>query len=174
MNRMVSCAISMAIALASARADGTEIKVISAGAVRGLIAEMIADYGRATGDRFDFKIGTTGQLRTIIASGQPADLIIASATLMAELEASGKMISGTGVELGARRHRDCGPRWRAGGGCGKRAWFQTGADRGAFGGLQRSASGGSIRRVFRRRALAALTAPSMAERWKAAGFEPPR
>jgi molybdate transport system substrate-binding protein len=100
MIRMVSCAIAMAIALASARADGTEIKVISAGAVRGLVAEMIADYARETGDRFDFKIGTTGQLRTIIASGQPADLIIASATLMAELEASGKMISGTGVELG--------------------------------------------------------------------------
>ena len=100
MIRMVSCAISMAIALVSARADGTEIKVISAGAVRGLIAEMIADYARETGDRFDFKIGTTGQLRTIIASGQPADLIIASATLMAELEASRKMISGTGVELG--------------------------------------------------------------------------
>jgi molybdate transport system substrate-binding protein len=100
MIRIVGCAISMAIALASARADGTEIKVISAGAVRGLIAEMIADYARETGDRFDLKIGTTGQLRTIIASGQPADLIIASATLMAELEASGKMMSGTRVELG--------------------------------------------------------------------------
>ena len=48
--------------------------MISAGAVRGLIAAMIADYARDTGDRFDFKVGTTGQLRSIIASGQPADL----------------------------------------------------------------------------------------------------
>jgi molybdate transport system substrate-binding protein len=100
MIRMVSCAISTVAALASVSAHGSEIKVISAGAVRGLIAGMIADYSRETGDRFDLEVGTTGQLRTIIASGQPADLIIASATLMAELEASGKMMSGTRVELG--------------------------------------------------------------------------
>ncbi len=100
MFRMVSCAILMVVALASARADAAEIKVISAGAVRGLIAGMIADYARDTGERFDLKVGTTGQLRSIIASGQPADLIIAFSTLMAELEASGKVISGTRVELG--------------------------------------------------------------------------
>jgi hypothetical protein len=43
--------------------------VISAGAVRGLIAGMIADYSRQTGNKFDFKVGTTGQLRAIIGSG---------------------------------------------------------------------------------------------------------
>ena len=36
--------------------------------------------------KFDFTIGTTGQLRDIIASGRHADLIIVSAPLMGELE----------------------------------------------------------------------------------------
>jgi molybdate transport system substrate-binding protein len=39
-------------------------------------------------------------LRDTIASGKPADLIIASAPLMAELEATGKMLPASRVDLG--------------------------------------------------------------------------
>lgn len=77
-----------------------DLRVISAGAVRGLIATIIADYSKETGHNFDFKVGTTGQLRNIIASGAPADLIIASAPLMGELEKSGKMQPGSRADLG--------------------------------------------------------------------------
>ena len=59
-------------------AGAADLKVISAGAVRGLIAQIIEDYSLKTGQKFDFTIGTTGQLRTVITSGQPADLIIVS------------------------------------------------------------------------------------------------
>ena len=44
---------------------------------------MIDDYSRETGHKFNFTIGPTGLLRDTIASGKPADLIIASAPLMA-------------------------------------------------------------------------------------------
>ena len=81
-------------------AAAADLKVISAGAVRGLIAEIIDDYSRQTGQKFDFTIGTTGQLRNIIASGQHADLIIVSAPLMGELEKTGKLTSGSRAELG--------------------------------------------------------------------------
>ena len=86
--------------LFAAPASAADIKVISAGAVRGLIAGIIADYSRETGHKFEFKVGTTGQLRAIIASGEPADLIIASAPLMAELEKSEKMTPGSRADLG--------------------------------------------------------------------------
>ena len=100
MTRIFGFAIAIMAVLSSAPAGAADIKVISAGAVRGLIAGMIADYSRQTGNKFDFKVGTTGQLRTIIASGEPADLIIASTTLMAELEKSGKMLPGSRADLG--------------------------------------------------------------------------
>jgi molybdate transport system substrate-binding protein len=77
-----------------------DLKVISAGAVRGLIAEIIDDYSGKTGQKFDFTIGTTGQLRNIIASGQHADLVIVSVPLMGELEKTGKLASGSRVDLG--------------------------------------------------------------------------
>src|SRR3954454_4457334 len=62
-------------------ACAAEIKVISAGAVRGVIGEMIEDYARQSGHKFNFTVGPTGRLREVIASGEPADVIIASAPL---------------------------------------------------------------------------------------------
>jgi molybdate transport system substrate-binding protein len=92
---LVAAAVCLAEPLHAA-----DLKVISAGAVRGLIAQIIDDYSARTGQKFDFTIGTTGQLRTIIASGQPADLIICSAPLMAELEKVGKFTPGSRTDLG--------------------------------------------------------------------------
>jgi len=92
--------MAVAAVLFAAPAGAAELKVISAGAVRGLIAQIIDDYSRQTGQKFDFTIGTTGQLRDIIASGQPADLIIVSAPLMAELEKTGKFTAGSRADLG--------------------------------------------------------------------------
>src|SRR5262249_35035347 len=86
--------------LAAEPSHAADLKEISAGAVRGLIAQIIDDYSGRTGQKFDFTIGTTGQLRNIIASGQHADLIICSAPLMAELEKTGKFTPGSRPDLG--------------------------------------------------------------------------
>jgi molybdate transport system substrate-binding protein len=87
-------------ALFAAPAGAADLKVISAGAVRGLIAQIIDDYSHQTGQKFDFTIGTTGQLRSVITSGQHADLIIVAVPLMAELEQTGKLTPGSRAELG--------------------------------------------------------------------------
>ena len=86
--------------LFAAPSGAADLKVISAGAVRGLIAQIIDDYARQTGQKFDFTIGTTGQLRDIIASGQPADLLIVSTPMMAELEKTGKFLPASRSDLG--------------------------------------------------------------------------
>ena len=74
--------IGIAAALIAASANAGDLKVISAGVVRGIIGGMIEDYARKSGQKFAFTVGSTGQLRTIMASGEPADLIIVSAPLM--------------------------------------------------------------------------------------------
>lgn len=89
-----------ALAAPAATAQAADIKVISAGAVRGVVGGMIDDYARRTGHKFEFTVGPTGLLRDTIASGKPADLIIASAPLMAELEQTGKMAPGSRVDIG--------------------------------------------------------------------------
>jgi ABC-type molybdate transport system substrate-binding protein len=79
MLRCLATTIAVATMLALP-ASAAEIKVISAGAVRSVIAGMIEDHRKRTGDTFDFTVGTTGQLRDVISSGKPADLLITSAT----------------------------------------------------------------------------------------------
>jgi molybdate transport system substrate-binding protein len=100
MVRRILSLIAIASTLVAMPATAADLKVISAGAVRGLLAQIIEDYTRQTGQKFDFTIGTTGQLRNIIATGQHADLIIASAPLMGELEKIGKMTPGSRADLG--------------------------------------------------------------------------
>ncbi len=89
-----------AMAIATSALHASELNVISAGAVRGVVGGMIEDYSRQTGIKFNFTTGPTGLLRDTIAAGKPADLIIASAPLMGELENTGKMTPGSRVDIG--------------------------------------------------------------------------
>jgi molybdate transport system substrate-binding protein len=89
-----------ALAIATSALHASELNVISAGAVRGVVGGMIEDYSRQTGIKFNFTTGPTGLLRDTIAAGKPADLIIASAPLMGELENTGKMTPGSRVDIG--------------------------------------------------------------------------
>jgi molybdate transport system substrate-binding protein len=100
MAHRLSAFIAVIAALCATQAGAADLKVISAGAVRGLIAQIIDDYSLKTGQKFDFTVGTTGQLRSVITSGQPADLVIVSVPLMAELEKTGNLTPGSRAELG--------------------------------------------------------------------------
>jgi molybdate transport system substrate-binding protein len=100
MAHRLSAFIAVIAALCATQARAADLKVISAGAVRGLIAQIIDDYSLKTGQKFDFTVGTTGQLRSVITSGQPADLVIVSVPLMAELEKTGNLTPGSRAELG--------------------------------------------------------------------------
>src|SRR5262245_31527821 len=96
----IGAVIGLAVLALPASSSAADLKVISAGAVRGVIGGMIDDYTKQTGIKFNFTTGPTGLLRDTIASGAPADLIIASAPLMAELEKTGKIMPGSRVDLG--------------------------------------------------------------------------
>ena len=74
--------------------------MIAAGAVRSVLRDMIDDYAKQSGHRFDFTIGSTGRLREVIASGEPADILITAGPLLDELEKTGKMRAGSRVDLG--------------------------------------------------------------------------
>ncbi|HEY4408190.1 MAG TPA: extracellular solute-binding protein, partial [Xanthobacteraceae bacterium] len=100
MTHRLASLVAVLATLLAVPAGAADLKVISAGAVRGLIAQIIEDYSQKTGQKFDFTIGTTGQLRTVITSGQHADLIIVSLPLMEELEKTGKLTPGSRADLG--------------------------------------------------------------------------
>jgi len=96
----VRTGLLLAALAAAVPANAAEINVIAAGAVRGVVGGMIDDYAKSSGHKFSFTVGPTGLLREAIASGKAADLIIASAPLMAELEKTGKITPGSRVDIG--------------------------------------------------------------------------
>jgi molybdate transport system substrate-binding protein len=93
-------AVALVAFLMAVPAQASEVNVVAAGAVRGIIAGMIDDYSLQTGLKFALTVGPTGQLRSALASGKPVDLVIVSSPLMAELEGAGRITPGSRIDLG--------------------------------------------------------------------------
>jgi molybdate transport system substrate-binding protein len=72
------------------------IKVMSAGAVKSMVAALGAEFERETGNTLDLNFGTAGSLRDRITNGETADLVILSESIIASL---GGLVSGA-ADLG--------------------------------------------------------------------------
>jgi molybdate transport system substrate-binding protein len=77
-----------------------EIKVMSAGAVKSMVAALGAEFERESGKKLDLNFGTAGSLRERIKSGEVADLVILSESVIAELANLGIVTPGTVTDLG--------------------------------------------------------------------------
>jgi molybdate transport system substrate-binding protein len=72
------------------------IKVMSAGAVKSMVAALGAEFERETGNVLDLNFGTAGSLRDRITNGETADLVILSDSIIASL---GGLVAGA-TDLG--------------------------------------------------------------------------
>ena len=54
------------------------IKVMSAGAVKSMVAALGAEFERESGTTIDYNFGTAGALRDRVKGGETADLVIVS------------------------------------------------------------------------------------------------
>lgn len=78
----------------------TAIKVMSAGAVKSMVAALAPEFERESGDRLELNFGTAGSLRERIKSGEKADLVILSESAIAELAKLGLVLPDTRTDLG--------------------------------------------------------------------------
>jgi len=77
-----------------------DIKVMSAGAVKTMVAALGAEFERETGNKLDLNFGTAGSLRERIRNGEGADLVVLSESAIAELAKLGLVEAGTVTDLG--------------------------------------------------------------------------
>ena len=75
-------------------------KVMSAGAVKAMVAALGAEFERDTGNKLDLNFGTAGSLRDRIKSGEAADLVILSQTYIADLAKLGLVVPESAIDLG--------------------------------------------------------------------------
>jgi molybdate transport system substrate-binding protein len=76
------------------------IKVMSAGAVKSMVAALGAEFERESGTTIDYNFGTAGALRERVKGGETADLVIVSESAIAELAKLGHVVPETVTDLG--------------------------------------------------------------------------
>jgi len=76
------------------------IKVMSAGAVKSMVAALGAEFEREGSRKLDLNFGTAGSLRERIKNGEMADLVILSESAIAELAKLGFVVPGSITDLG--------------------------------------------------------------------------
>jgi molybdate transport system substrate-binding protein len=77
-----------------------EIKVMSAGAVKAVVAALGAEFERETRNQLNLNFGTAGSLRERIKDGETADLVILSQSAIAELADLGLVTRDSCTNLG--------------------------------------------------------------------------
>jgi len=75
-------------------------KVMSAGAVKSMVAALGAEFERDTGHKLDLNFGTAGSLRDRIKGSEAADLVILSQTYIADLAKLGFVVPDSAIDLG--------------------------------------------------------------------------
>lgn len=80
-----------------------EINVLCAGAAQGLLNALKPVFTASTGTVVHSQFGAVGALREKLLGGEPCDVIILTATMLAELEARGRVLPGTSAPLGRVR-----------------------------------------------------------------------
>jgi len=79
------------------------MNVLCAGAAQGLVKALQGVFLEFTGARIHGQFGAVGDLRDAFLSGEPCDVLIVTAPLIEQLQATGLLVAGSDGELGRVR-----------------------------------------------------------------------
>src|SRR5499427_4053353 len=92
--------VGAAFALA-AHVEAAEIKVISTGGARAVMTSLVPEFERKSGHKVGIDFGTPGTIRDRLLQGEAADVAVAIAAILPDLEKAGKIAPGTRMEFAA-------------------------------------------------------------------------
>ena len=92
--------VGLAFALAT-HVEAGEIKVISTGGARAVMTSLVPEFERKTGHKVGIDFGTPGNMRDRLLQGEPADVAVAIAAILPDLDRAGKIALGTRMEFAA-------------------------------------------------------------------------
>jgi molybdate transport system substrate-binding protein len=80
-----------------------QLQVLSGGAAQGLVAALASQFKAETGCDIVGTFGAVGAMRDALLAGAPADLLILTAALIAELTRAGHVTAGSAADIGVVR-----------------------------------------------------------------------
>lgn len=78
----------------------SELKILSGGAAKGLVDALAAPFTAETGCSIGGTFSAVGEMAAQLRSGAPADVIILTASLIADLQREGLVTAGSARDLG--------------------------------------------------------------------------
>jgi molybdate transport system substrate-binding protein len=93
-------AAALAAALAAAPARAAEIAVLSAGALRAVLAQVTQGFEARSGDRLRAAYATAGEVEKRLRAGAVADVVLVTKPRIESLLAAGKVVPGSIAVLG--------------------------------------------------------------------------
>jgi molybdate transport system substrate-binding protein len=81
----------------------SELKILSAGAVKTGVAKVAQEFERATGAKVVVEFNTAPELRKRVAAGDAADVIVAPPAAMEEFQRAGKIVPDSRGSVGRSR-----------------------------------------------------------------------
>jgi molybdate transport system substrate-binding protein len=92
--------VGLAFAMAT-HVEAAEIKVLSTGGARAVMTSLVPEFERKSGHKVGIDFGTPGNMRDRLLAGEAADVVVAIAAILPDLEKAGKIASGTRMEFAA-------------------------------------------------------------------------
>jgi molybdate transport system substrate-binding protein len=88
------------IPAATAPRAAAHLKVLSAGAVKYVVTDVAAKFTRDTGGHIEFTFATIGGVQKRLKDGETADIIVGTASAIAQMEQAGLLVAGSRTDLG--------------------------------------------------------------------------
>src|SRR5215472_570734 len=98
--RLVLCALALGLVLAGTSAIAADITVLSAGAMRSVLQELVTPFEGGTGNHVTFTFGTAGDVERRLEAGEVFDVAVATKPRLQKLEATGTIVPGSVVVAG--------------------------------------------------------------------------
>ncbi len=92
--------IGLAFALGT-QVEAAEITVISTGGARAVMTSLVPEFERKSGHKVGIDFGTPGNMRDRLLQGEAADIAVAIAAILPDLENAGRIAPGTRMEFAA-------------------------------------------------------------------------
>src|SRR5579864_5357518 len=97
-NVMTTALLLLGLALPSRDAGAAEIKVLSTGNMQSIMAELIGQFERATGNKVVIEYGSTPRIKAR-AEAEAVDLTINERYVLDDLVKKGRVVPGTVVDV---------------------------------------------------------------------------
>lgn len=83
------------------RAEAADITVISTGGARAVMTSLVPEFERRSGHTVRIDFGTPGNMRDRLVQGEAADVAVAIAAVLPDLEKAGRIAPGTRFQFAA-------------------------------------------------------------------------